>query len=139
MAKSKKWIRAEKSEVFRAKNLKNQSRSFLIPETRKAFTKLTKAIVEAPILNHFDPKHHIWIEKDASNYIISGIFNQLTSDDLGWWHLIAFFSKKMILVDTWYETHDKELLAIVETSQTWRDYLEGCKHKILILTDNNNL
>ena len=35
--------------------------------------------------------------------------------------------------------HDTELLAIVKAFKTWRHYLEGYKHEILILTDHNNL
>ncbi len=45
----------------------------------------------------------------------------------------------MIPVETWYKTHDGELLAIVEALKTWRHYLEGCKHEVLMLTDHNNL
>ncbi len=82
-AKSKKWIWAEKSEASWAKNLTSQSGLFLISEAKKAFNKLRQAFVEAPILNHFDPKHQIRIEIDASGYPIGGIFGKLTSDDLG--------------------------------------------------------
>ena len=45
----------------------------------------------------------------------------------------------MILAQIRYETHDGELLAIVEAFKTWRYYLEGCKHEVLVLTDYNNL
>ena len=45
----------------------------------------------------------------------------------------------MILAETRYETHDGELLAIVKAFKTWRHYLEGCKHEVLVLTDHNNL
>ena len=45
----------------------------------------------------------------------------------------------MIPTEIWYETHDGELLAIVEAFKTWRHYLEGYKHKVLVLTDHNNL
>ncbi len=89
-AKSKKWIRAEKAEAFRAKNL-SQSRSFLTSEARKAFTELRQVFIEAPILNHFDLKRHIRIEMNASGYAIGGILSQLTSDDSGRWHPVAFF------------------------------------------------
>ena len=61
MAKSKKWIRAEKAKAARAKNLSSQSASFFTPEARKAFTKLRQAFIEARILNHFDLEHHIRI------------------------------------------------------------------------------
>ena len=45
----------------------------------------------------------------------------------------------MIPAKTRYETHNGELLAIVEAFKTWRHYLEGCKHEVLVLTDHNNL
>ncbi len=100
---------------------------------------MRQAFVEALILNHFDPERHIRIETDASGYAIGGILSQLTSDDLGRWHSIAFFSRKMIPAENWYETHDGKLLVIIEVFKTWRHYLEGCKHDILVLTDHNNL
>lgn len=54
------------------------------------------------------------------------------------WNFVAFFSKKMIPTKTGYETHDGEILAIVEVFKTWHHHLEGCKHNILILTGYNN-
>ncbi len=112
---------------------------FLTSEDRKAFTKLRQAFVEVPILNHFDPECHIRIETDTSSYAISGILSQLTSDDSGQWYPVVFFSRKLIPIKTWYKTHDGKLLAIVEVFKTWRHYLEGCKHEVLVLTDHNNL
>ncbi len=61
---------------------------------------------------------------DASGYAIGRILSELTSDDLGQWHLVAFFSRKMIPIETWYETHDGKLLVIVEAFKTWRHYLK---------------
>ena len=45
----------------------------------------------------------------------------------------------MIPAETRYETHDGELLAIVAPFKTWKHYLEGCKHEVLVLTNHNNL
>ncbi len=81
---------------------------------------MRQVFVKALIPNHFDPERHIRIETDAVGYAISGIFSQLTLDNLSRWHLIAFFSRKMIPAETRYEIHDGELLAIVETFKTWR-------------------
>ena len=75
-------------------------------------------MIEAPILNYFDPERHIQIETDASDYTISKIFSQLTSDNLGQWYLITFFFRKMIFFETWYETYNGKLLAIVEVFKT---------------------
>ena len=45
----------------------------------------------------------------------------------------------MIPAETRYETHDGELMAIVEAFKNWMHYLEDCKHEVLVLTDHNNL
>ncbi len=45
----------------------------------------------------------------------------------------------MIPVETQYETHNQEFLAIVEAFKTWRHYLKGCKYEVFFLTDHNNL
>ncbi len=44
----------------------------------------------------------------------------------------------MISAQTWYKINDGELLAIVEVFKTWKHYLKGCKHRVLVLTDYNN-
>ena len=45
----------------------------------------------------------------------------------------------MIPAETRYETHNGKLLAILKAFKTWHHYLEGCKHKVLVFTDHNNL
>ncbi len=45
----------------------------------------------------------------------------------------------MIPAETWYKTHDSELLAIVEAFNIWKHYFESCKQEVLVLTDYNNL
>lgn len=45
----------------------------------------------------------------------------------------------MIQVKTWYKTYDKELLTIVEATKTWRHSLEGCKFRVLVYINHNNL
>ena len=54
---------------------------FLLPTLGKPFTNLRQPFVEAPILNHFDPEHHIQTETDALGYAIGGILGQLTSNN----------------------------------------------------------
>ena len=73
---------------------------FLISGARMAFTKLRQAFIKTSILYHCDQKRHIRVETDALGYAIGGVLSQLSSDDLGRWHPEAFFSRKMILVET---------------------------------------
>ena len=90
------------------------------------FTKLRQAFVKAPILHHFDPKHHIQIETDKSGYAIGEVLGPLILKYLGRWYLVAFFFRKMILAaETRYKTHNGEFLAIVEAFKTWKHYLVG--------------
>ena len=95
---------------------------FFIPKASLAFTQLRKMFIKAPILYHFNPKHHIWIETDASGYVINRVLSQLTTEkrlacqmtyktnnfnqsinllsEIGQWYLVAFFSQKLISVET---------------------------------------
>ena len=117
--------------------------TYLTPGAKKAFNQLRQAFTKAPILRHFDPECHIRIETDASGYTIGGVLSQLTFDYLtsnqSQWHPVTYFLRKMIPAETRYETHDGELLAIIEAFKTWRHHLESSKHEVLVLTDYNNL
>lgn len=113
-----------------------KSDRFLTPEALQAFDKLKQAFVTAPVLRHFDVKLPIRIETDASGHAIGGILCQQDEDDH--WHPVAYYSRNMIPAEQNYETHDAELLAIVEAFKHWRHYLEGSQHEVLVLTDHNN-
>ena len=136
-----------KKKVRNLSKSKNSSKSkkivrcsdLLIPGAKLAFITLRQAFLKAPIFYYFVSERHIRIKTDASGYTIGGVLSQLISDDLAQWHPVAFFSCTMIPVETRYETHDGELLSIVKTFKTWRHYLEGSQHEVLILTDYNNL
>ena len=117
-----------------AKNVSN----YLTPDAKKAFDQLRQAFTEAPILQHFDPERYIRVETDASGYAIDGVLSQLTND-LGRWHPVAYFLRKMIPAKTRYKTHNGEFLAIIETFRSWRNYLKDCKHEVFVLINHNNL
>ena len=126
----------------KSKNLSKSKKmewGFLTSGARMAFTKLRQAFIKASIFHHFNPEHHIRIGMDASGYSIGRVFSQLTLDNLSRWYSVTFFSQKIILAKTRYETHNSEFLAIVEAFKTWKHYLEGSQHKVLILTNHKNL
>ena len=135
--KSKKLSKIGNSSNFNAMKVKP---SFLTSNARTTFNHLQLIFTQAPILWQFDLEYYIWIETDILGYAISGIFGQQTSRtslnrvvtkaNLSLWHLVAFFSKKIIPAETWYKTHNSKLFAIVKVFKTWRHYLEGCKHKV---------
>ena len=145
------WLYASEKSV-KSKKMKSvhnlEKPKFLTSKAKKVFNRLRQAFTEGLILRYFDPECHIRIENDVSDYAIGGALSQLTpnqvilDDIIGSnvvWHLVAYFSRKMIPGETQYKTHDGNLLAIVEAFKTWWHYLEGCKHEVLVLTDHNNL
>lgn len=103
----------------------------------QAFHTLRAAFTKAPLLAHFDVLKKCRLETDASDYAIAAVLSQANSE--GHWHPIAFYSRKLIPAEVNYDTHDKELLAIVESIKHWRHYLEGAEHAFEVLTDHSNL
>ena len=137
-AKSKSWTKS-------GNNLEKPK--FLTSKTKEAFNCLKQGFTKALILQYFDSECHIQIKTDASSYAIGEILSQLTPNQLTLdeaigsnvdWHSVAYFFRKLIPAETRYETHDGELLVIVEMFKTWQHYLKGCKYKVLVLTDHNN-
>lgn len=114
-------------------------KTFLTFRAKKVFTQLCQAFAKASILQYFDFKCYIRIKTDTSDYTISSALSQLILDNLGQWHPVVYFFRKMILAKTRYKTHNTKLLAIIETFKTWRHYPEGCKHKVLVFINHNNL
>ena len=106
-------------------------------EARKAFFALKERFLTAPILTHFDVGQPICVETDALDFAIAGILSQVQEDKQ--WHPVAFWSRKMQGAERHYETHDKELLAIVESFKRWRHYLEGSQFPVRVLCDHANL
>ena len=113
-----------------SKNGKKAGRYIMTDEAQKVFKRLKNTFSSVPVLQHFDPSKPICIEMDALRFAITGILSQLGDPIPGrWsdthWHPVAFWSRKMIPAECNYDTHDKELLAIVKTFKHWRHYLEG--------------
>lgn len=45
----------------------------------------------------------------------------------------------MIWAETHHKIHNRELVAIIKGFKSGTDYIKGSKHKVLVLTDYNNL
>jgi hypothetical protein len=54
-------------------------------------------------------------------------------------HPIAYMSQSFNGAKHNYDTHDKELLAIIKSLEFWRIFLEGTKDPITVFTDHRNL
>ena len=84
LPKSKKMKMTKSKNLAKLKNLTNLLKiisinigtiGFLISKARIAFTQLRQAFIKVLILQYFDLKCHIWIETNASDYIIGGVLS----------------------------------------------------------------
>jgi len=101
------------------------------------FRKLTRVFTYAPILKHFELAEAIILQTDASGFAIASIPNQYNC--FGILRPVNFYPRKCSGAEQNYDTYDRELLAIVETMNKRRHYLEGANHKVLIWCDHKNL
>jgi hypothetical protein len=107
------------------------------PQAEKAFQDLKTAFTTAPILVHPDFEKAFYLETDASDFALGAILSQMGID--GKLHPVAFYSRKFSAAEINYEIHDKELLAIVDSFQEWRHFLEGAAHPVTVYTNHKNL
>ncbi|PRP74586.1 retrotransposable element protein [Planoprotostelium fungivorum] len=103
---------------------------------QSAFDATKEAFISADVCRHFNPDLPIILETDASYFAISGVLSQVHSDGI---HPVGFLSRKLQPAELNYDTHDKELLAIIESLKGWRHYTMETSTPFHILTDHNNL
>src|SRR2546421_2472863 len=106
-------------------------------EAEEAFQQLKELFREDVILRSFDPSKPITIETDVSDKALRVCLSQ--PDDKGKLQHVAFYPRKFTPAELKYAIHDKELLTIVDAFQTWRVYLEGAEHQVMVYSDHKNL
>ena len=80
-----------------------------------AFKVLKEAFTSAPLLRYFNENKPMRVETDASAFAIGGILiQQFEVDSHLYWLPVAYYSKKLLDMETQYGTGEQELLAIVE-------------------------
>jgi hypothetical protein len=102
-----------------------------------AFRELQRAIINAPVIVHADPSKPYFLETDASGAALGSVLSQRQED--GRLHPIGYLSESFKGAEQNYDTHDKELLAIIRSFEHWRIYLEGTILPITVFTDHRNL
>ncbi|KAF8697673.1 hypothetical protein RHS03_07742, partial [Rhizoctonia solani] len=104
---------------------------------QQAFDRVKEEIGKDPVLIHPDAQKPYFLETDASGVAMGAVLSQRHTD--GYLHPIAFLSKSFDDAQTNYDTHDKELLAIITSLEHWRLFLEGTTEPITVYTDHKNL
>ena len=129
--------------VFLIKLIKILKKDFIFSwdlddSKKKTFQILKIAFITISILIHFDLDKKIWIESDASNYVIIAMMSQMIDEVL---RFVIFMFKKMFLVECNYEIYDKELLAIIKVFEKWRLKCARTfvKNSMKIFTNHKNL
>ncbi|VFQ66833.1 unnamed protein product [Cuscuta campestris] len=100
------------------------------PAADDAFARLKLAMTTAPVLHLPDFSLPFYVETDASSTGIGAVLMQRG-------HPLAFFSKKLGPKRQAASTYHKELYAIVEAIQKWRQYLLG--REFIIRTNQRSL
>ena len=106
-------------------------------EADQAFQDLKKAFTTALILIHSDFQKPFFFKSDASDFVLGVVLSQHSEDEC--LHPIAFHSRKFTAAEVNYEIHNKELLAIVDSFQEWRHFLERAQHPLTVYTNHKNL
>ncbi|KAF8749324.1 hypothetical protein RHS01_10132 [Rhizoctonia solani] len=78
-----------------------------------------------------------FLETDASGVAMGAILSQQGEDNR--LHPIAYMSKSFSGAEANYDTHNKELLAIIKALEEWRIFLEATDKAIQVFTDHRNL
>ncbi|QRW25224.1 Retrotransposable element Tf2 protein [Rhizoctonia solani] len=102
-----------------------------------AFQELRSLVTRSPVLIHSNPDLPYYLETDASGVAMGAILSQRGPDN--WLHPIAYMSKSFSGAEANYDTHDKELLAIIKALEEWRIFLEATDRPIQVFTDHRNL
>ncbi|KAF8752476.1 hypothetical protein RHS01_07693 [Rhizoctonia solani] len=102
-----------------------------------AFQELKVLVTKSPVLIHSNPELPYYLETDASGVAMGAILSQRGSDNR--LHPIAYMSKLFSGAEANYDTHDKELLAIIKALEEWRIFLEATDKPIQVFTDHRNL
>ncbi|QRW17320.1 Retrotransposable element Tf2 protein [Rhizoctonia solani] len=102
-----------------------------------AFQELKTLVTRSPVLIHSNPKLPYYLETDASGVAMGAILSQQGEDNQ--LHPIAYMSKSFSGAEANYDTHDKELLAIIKALEEWRIFLEATEKSIQVFTDHRNL
>ncbi|CAJ0927360.1 unnamed protein product, partial [Ranitomeya imitator] len=78
------------------------------------------------------------VEVDASEIGAGAVLSQRGSD-CSVMKPCAFFSRKFSPAERNYDVGNREMLAMKWAFEEWRHWLEGAKHRVVVLTDHKNL
>jgi len=106
-------------------------------ECQMAFENLKEKFLKEPILIIPDPSEQFFVEADTSKWATGAVLRQLDNNrDL---KPCGYISHSLTATERNYNIYDREMLGIIRALQTWRHFLEGSEHEVIILSDHKNL
>lgn len=100
------------------------------------FVELKHRLCNPPVLAIPNDEDPFRIETDTSDYVTGEVLLQKQE---GLWRVIAYWSSTLYDAERNYQIYDKEMLAIMQALDDWRQYLLGAEHCFEIWTDYANL
>ena len=113
------------------RGLPKRTKITLNKEQKWALKKLKAALTQAPVLKLCDPDKVYYVMPDASRYAIG---SALLQEYNGILMPLEYRSKTLDKAARKWAIHDKELYAIIDATQHWRQYLQD--KKFFVLSDH---
>ena len=85
------------------------------------FKEIKNKFIEELILKIYRLELLIRVKIDLLDFILGAYMVQKYKDKI--WHPVAYYSKKLTLLELNYNIYNKELLAIVAVLKEWRAFL----------------
>ena len=106
-------------------------------ECTNALEQLIQAVTSEPVLYQPDFVKQFELEVDVSLFAVGAVLFQ--RDKEGRQRLISYFSQALNLAERNYDIWDREFLAVIQGLKHNRHLLVGSPHKVVVLTDHENL
>lgn len=116
--------------------LKKGKKFYWTEEANEAFLKLKSSLISAPVLVNPDFNKPFAIQTDASETAIAGVLVQ-DWEVKGEEKVISYFGRKLTSAEKKYATTEKEALAVLESVNKFRGYIEGTH--VTVITDHASL
>ena len=111
---------SSKTEPF-TKIIKKDKNQKWDKEQKKLFKEIKNKFIEELILKIYRLELLMKIKIDLLDFILGAYIVQKYKNKI--WHPVAYYSKKLTLLELNYNIYDKELLAIVTALKEWRAFL----------------
>ncbi|KAG5719434.1 hypothetical protein E4T56_gene20669 [Termitomyces sp. T112] len=108
-----------------------------LPQAREVTIEMDPVKV-AGVVEWLEPQNKKKVEANSSDFATGAVLSQQSLEDEKW-HLVAFYSKSLNMVEWNYKIHDKEMLAIIQLFKKWQHFLEGMQHKFEVWMDHKDL